>query len=533
MLRRVAVLLLLASAFVVTPLSPAAPEARGTFRVAEPATWIDSIDQALGFFAGDVPFFNVVCASLTRLADKPLPAGFRVVPELAARFPRISRDHKTYVFTLRKGVRFNTGAPVTAADVAYTINRVLRLKQQSESLAQIVGAQEVLAGQATQASGIQASGRKLTLRFTQPVQDFRESGALSLCVLPAGHPLEPGGVTPPVPSAGPYYISEYVPGQRIVLKRNVYYRGPRPQHVDAFVFDLTVDDTQALDDVVNGAADYAWIPTPAYRGHTPALARRFGVNKKQFLIRPSNFVHMFVLNTSRPLFRSNAALRRAVNFALDRPALLRQFGAYAGTPVDHYVAPIMPGYRNTHVYPLRKPNLPRARALARGHLRGGKLVLYVPTRPGVAAQAQIVKQNLARIGLDVQIVTFPGGDLYFNKLANAKEPFDMAWIGWGPGASADPGEVLNAIFDGSKIGTPSNKDYSYFNSSEWNTAFERASRLTGEARYRTYGRLDVELAQEEAPAVAYGVANALTLVSARAGCLIVNPYLDLAAVCLK
>jgi len=193
-----------------------------------------------------------------RPADKPLPAGFRVVPELAAGFPKISRDGKTYVFTLRRGLRFNSGAPVTAADVAYTINRLLTLHgNASPAFAQVVGAQAVVAGTATQASGIVASGRKLTFTLTQPVADFVENAASSLCVLPAGHPLEPGGVTPPVPSPAPYYVSEYVPGQRIVLKHNIYYKGPRPYHVDGFVFDLTVDDTQAIDNVINGAADYA------------------------------------------------------------------------------------------------------------------------------------------------------------------------------------------------------------------------------------------------------------------------------------
>jgi peptide/nickel transport system substrate-binding protein len=507
MFRRVAVLLLLASAFVVTPLSPAAPEARGTFRVAEPGTYIDSIDPAVGGLAGDAPFWNTVCASLMRLADKPLPAGSRTVPELAAGFPRVSRDGKTYVFTLRKGLRFNTGAPVTAADVAYTINRMLRLKSlASVQFAQIVGAQEVLAGTATRASGIVASGLRLTVRFTaRPVLNFVVEGASELCVLPAGHPLEPGGVTPPVPSAAPYFISEYVPGQRIVLKRNSYYRGPRPHHVDGFVFDLTVDDTQALDDVINGRADYAWLPAPAYTGHAQALARRFGVNKKQFFVQPSTSLHIFVLNTSRPLFRNNAPLRRAINFAVDRPALVRQFGPYSATPVDHYIPPSMSGYRRTHVYPVRKPDVRRARALARGHTRSGKLVLYVPTRPGAAAQAQIVKQDLARIGLDVRIVTFPGGDLYFGKLANPKEPFDMGWIGFLDATPSDPAGFLDGLFDGRTIGTSSNGNYSYFNSPKWNRALRRASRLRGEALYRTVGRLDVRLAREQAPAVAHGV----------------------------
>jgi peptide/nickel transport system substrate-binding protein len=264
MYRRILALLLLGLTLVVTPLSPAAPEARGTFRVAEPATYVDSIDGALAGLAGDIPFLNVVCASLVRLPDKPLPAGFRIVPELAAGFPRISRDGKTYVFTIRKGLRFNTGAPVTAADVAYTLNRILNPTLQgstvSPPLAAIVGARDVLAGKTRTASGIVVSGRRLTIRLVQPVGDFLESAISGLCVLPAGLPIEPGGVTAPVPTPGPYFISQYVPGQRIVLNRNVYYRGSRPQHVDRFVFDLTVDENQAIDDVLSGKADYAWVP---------------------------------------------------------------------------------------------------------------------------------------------------------------------------------------------------------------------------------------------------------------------------------
>jgi peptide/nickel transport system substrate-binding protein len=482
--------------------------------------------------AGDIPLFSAVCSSLTKLADKPLPAGFRVTPALASSFPRISHDGKTYVFMLRKGLRFSTGAPVTAADVAFTINRLLRIHSPyTPAFTGIVGAQAVIDGKAASVSGVVASGRKLTIRLTRPQGDFVQYAASVLCVLPAGSPLAPSGMAPPVPSAAPYYVSEYVPGQRIVLKRNLYYHGLQPHHVDSFVFDLTVDDNQAIDDVISGSADYAWAPNLVYAGRAQELARRFGVNKKQFFVEPTAFLRMFVLNTSRPLFRENAPLRRAINFAVDRPGLAAQFGAYAETPVDHYLPPIIPGYRKAHDYPIRGPNVARARALARGHTRSGKLVLYVPTRPQPQAQAQIVKQDLKRIGLDVQIVSWPPG-VYFDKLANPKEPFDMGWVGWLV-ATPDPSAFLNGLFDGSTIGTPGNSNWSYFNSKKWNSALTRASRLTGSARYRAYGKLDVQLARDEAPAVAYGVDDGLSLVSPRTRCVIANPYLDLATVCIK
>jgi peptide/nickel transport system substrate-binding protein len=537
MYRRAVGLLLLGLTFAVTPLSPAAaPPTRGTLRVALPATYIDSIDGALAYFAGDPAFLNIVCASLMRLPDKPLPAGFRVVPELAAGFPRISDGRRTYVFTIRKGLRFNTGAPVTAADVAFTINRILNPKLQSPTsgaFSSVVGAQDVLAGRARQASGIRASGRTLTIKLTHPVGDFVENAGTSLCVLPAGLPLQPEGVTAPVPSPAPYYISSYIPGQRIVLDRNTHYRGARPQHVERFVFDLTVDENQALDDVLTGTSDTAWVPNPYWAARAPEFARRFGVNKKRFFSQPGTFLRMFALRTSRPLFHDNVALRRAINFAIDRRALVGVAGALSGTPVDHYVPPIMPGYQKVHVYPVGRPNVAKARALAHGHTGDGKLVLYVPTRAGAAEQAQIIKQNLKPIGLDVEIKTFPGGPLYFDMLANPAEPFDMAWFGVGYGIP-DPGDVLNDLFDGGLIGKPPVGDnYSNFNSAKWNKVLRRASLLTGARRYRTYGRLDVELAREAAPAFAWSVDNAFALVSARTGCVVVNPYLDIEAACLR
>jgi peptide/nickel transport system substrate-binding protein len=532
MYRRTLIFFLLGLTFAATPLSSAAPRAGGTFRVAEPVTYIDSIDAALATLIGDLPLLNPVCASLMRLPDQPQSAGFKVRPELAASFPKVSADRKTYVFTIRKGLRFNTGAPVTAADVAYTINRILSPRLHSgasETFTPVVGAQDVLAGRTSTASGIRASGRRLAIKLIHPVGNFLEDAATSLCVLPANLPLQPDGVAAPVPSAAPYYIAEYAPGQRIVLSRNTHYQGWRPQHVDRFIFDLTVDDNQALDDVLAGTADYAWVGPPNYAARAREFARSFGIDKKRFFVKAGTHLRLFVLRTSRPLFHNNLQLRRAINFAIDRPALVGVAGALSGTPADHYVLPIMPGYRKVHVYPVHRPDVAKAKALARGHLRGGKLVLYVPMRTGAPEHAQIVKQNLKRIGLDVEVKTFPGGTLYFDKLLNPAEPFDMAWIATGYTA-LDPGTVLNSLFDGRFIG---NGNYSNFNSAKWNRALRRASLLTGRPRYRAYGRLDVQLARDAAPAVAWSVDNAFTLVSARTGCVVVNPDLDLDAVCIK
>ena len=65
----------------------------------------------------------------------------------------------------------------------------------------------------------------------------------------------------PFPGAGPYYVAEYRPGQRVVIKRNRFYGakhgGTRPHHVDGFVVDLTAPSPgDVVDRIESGQADW-------------------------------------------------------------------------------------------------------------------------------------------------------------------------------------------------------------------------------------------------------------------------------------
>jgi ABC-type transport system substrate-binding protein len=499
----------------------------GTFRIGVVGSF-PTVDPAIQ----DLYHLGPACARLLDTPPKPLPAGRRFEPELAESYPIVSRNGRTYTFTIRKGARFSNGARVLARDVVHSLERVLSPVAQSAlapTLVDIVGAQALLDGKATRLSGAVAKGRTLVLRLRKPVSDFPIRA--SVCVVPASLPVHPEGVKAPIASPAPYYVAEFVPDERVVLERNRFYGGALPHHPARFVIEMGSDPGTIVERVKSGDLELSGLGSPAMAPFVSELTRRYGVNRSQFHSVPGDFLRMFVLNTSRPLFRNNPRLRQAINFAVDRRALVREFGPGAGTPTDQYMAPNFPGFRNERIYPLEAPDLSRARTLARGRIRSGKAVLYIFATPVGLAQAQILERNLKAIGLELEVVQFPpGSPLLFQKLATPGEPFDIGWIGWlmrGP-------DGVGLLHDGRTIGQPGSLNYSYFDSQTFNRLIAAAAALPlGRARERAYGELDVRLSKEAAPGIPYGVTNEITFVSSKVGCIVLNPALDLNAVCLK
>jgi ABC-type transport system substrate-binding protein len=509
--------------------SPRGIKEGGTFRVAVSFGAFNTIDPAFPSLAAGLLLWPA-CGSLMWYPYKPAPAaGLRLAPDLAEAEPIISKDGKTYTFTIRKDARFSDGRPVTARAFAHALERILDPAMQSflaSFFADIIGAQDVLAGKATTVRGLVAKGRTLTQRLTKRVPELLVSLA-GVCAVPPGLPADPEGAKAPLASAAPYYVAEYVPNERLVLERNRFYGGQRPHHVDRFVADLAVAFSDALDLVAAGTFDFC---LPCVLGERQQeLARRYGVNRSRFFVKPGSALNMVVLNTSQPLFRNNPKLRQAVNFAVDRRALAREEGPLTETPTDQYLLPGASGYRDQRIYPLDGPDLRTARKLAKGHTRGGKAVIYVSTALPDVVRGQILQRNLKAIGLELEIKQFPN-PVRFEKLATPGEPFDLARVRWF--FSPDPG-YLKDLFDGRTIGQPSFMNYSYFNSPKYNRLLDRAQRLTGEERYRAYGELDVQLSRDAAPAIPFAIFNESAFVSKRTGCVVMNPGIDLTAVCLK
>jgi ABC-type oligopeptide transport system substrate-binding subunit len=395
----------------------------------------------------------------------------------------------------------------------------------------IVGANAVVDGKSAKATGVVAKGLTLTIKLTQPAPDFTARIAMPFfAAIPTNAAIVPQGLQT-IPSGGPYYIASYTPGRELILKQNPYYKGSRAHNLAQITYTIGVDPNATYLQIQKGEADYAADPlNPAVWGD---IASKYGVNKTQFFVRPMLVLRYLALNTQRPLFKDNVQLRRAVNYAIDRPTLLRSQGAFAGVRTSHYLPPGIEGVQKQNLYPLKGADVAGAKKLAAGHLRGGKAVLYTCTKPSCSIGAQVLQYNLKQIGLDLDVKQF-ATPVQIAKMGTKGEPFDIGWHAWSADY-ADPYDFLNVLLDGKNIGDTNNQNFAYFNDAKYTKKLEAAAKLTGDARYKTYGELDVDLAAHQAPWAAWANANARIFVSSKVGCFTYNPVYgtDLTQLCLK
>jgi oligopeptide transport system substrate-binding protein len=157
---------------------------------------------------------------------------------------------------------------------------------------------------------------------------------------------QPGGL-------GPYYVADWVVNQRIVLERNPYYRGNRPANVDRVVWAIGDTPEACLRAVEENRLDHC-----VHFGVSPAafreLAEKYGVNRPggQLFVVPVANTWYLAFNHERPAFRGpgQIPLKKAINYAIDRLALLRPVGYLGGKRTDQILPPALG--RAESIYPL-------------------------------------------------------------------------------------------------------------------------------------------------------------------------------------
>lgn len=515
------------------------------------ANMFDRTDPALADFGLVWQLQYAAGARLLRAPDVAEPRGATLLPEIAD-LPMISNGGRTYSFRVRPGYTFSppSNEPVTAAVMRYSIERALSPKITdnaavgSRMISDLQGLQAYRDGKAAHVSGIRLDGDTLSFTLERRAPDFPVRISLpAFSAVPSGTPAMPHGVYTPIPSAGPYYISSNIEESQLVLKRNPNYTGPSPKGPDAILAEEGVAPSASAERVTSGSADYTFavdVPYPAALAPGGDLDRRFGAESatgkngdQRYFFPALSQVRSVAFDSERGIFR-DARLRRAVSYALDRPALA---AVTAASPSADPIPPGIPGFGGRFDYPLDGPDLLRARSLA-GSTRRTAILFTQSSDSCVycATSAAIVKRDLARIGITVRVRSF---DDPWGEASKPGSRWDLLLDNW-TADYADPSDFVNTLFDPRSIsyGWAPFVNWVRYSDAEYIARMRAAYRIAGPRRAAAYRSLVADMMRESPPSAIFAHGRQFPqLFSERVGCQVFRPqdggWVDLAALCLK
>lgn len=330
-------------------------------------------------------------------------AGGRVQPEMVGRYA-VSADGLTYEFTLRDGLKWSDGTPVTAADCVASLKRWEQRQSMGINLAKFTKSLEP----------IDARSFRLVLKERYGLV------LASLAKRPPGAPfMMPArlAATPPTEriresiGSGPFVfkMNEWKPGDRAVFVRNPYYlprqeppngmAGGKVVKVDRMVWRYLPDLNTALSALKSGQIDYLdEVPfdyLPALKAD-PDVKLVFVNGGNPAIIRPNHL---------QPPF-NNPLARQALLYLVDQQEFMK---ASIGDPT--FYLPFCGAYficgsenaTEAGAEPYRTKNVAKAKELLKeAGYKGEPIVLLVPTdRPLYKAWAMVLLQNLTDAGVNV------------------------------------------------------------------------------------------------------------------------------------
>lgn len=449
MMRRAAVACLLVLLLGCAPSSSGTPAAGEPYLRLADQDDIPTLDPARGYDTSSWQFEEMLFNTLV-----DYDAEGQLVPELASAW-EVSADQRTYTFQLRADVRFTNGRPVEAADVRFSIERVLSPQTRSqgaEFFRGIVGA-DACAAQQCQIAGIETPDPhvlRIHLQEFDPL--FLHKLAMPFAAAVPHEEVARWGedfARHPVGS-GPFKLQEWVPGQRLLFVRNPdYFVAGVPRLAGVLRF-VGVNDDLAWLKYRSGQLDVANIPPAEFphvvrNPHDQALLRHVTTMRTSYL----------GMKCTTPPF-TDRRVRQAMNYAVNKEKLLRLIND-RGVVAKGFVPPNMPGYNpNVAGYPF-DPARARQLLAAAGYASGFDTVLWIRSDETTRRLAQSVQQDLADVGVAIRIKPLAWGP--FLEAVRAPDLVPFFYLGW-EADFPDPSNFLEVLLHSKNIGTNNNTDYS-------------------------------------------------------------------------
>ncbi|MBI2857535.1 MAG: peptide ABC transporter substrate-binding protein [Chloroflexi bacterium] len=421
-----------------------APPAQGVLNLegSDPIT----LDPAL---AGDVSsndFILQVFSGLVKLDDSLEPA-----PDIAERW-QISPDATTYIFYLKSNVRFQSGRAVTAADFKYSWERACDPATNSKTapiyLNDILGAKEMLAGQAKELRGVKVvNDTTLEIKIDAPRSYFLAKLTYPTAFVVDRANAQSGANWWRKPNGtGPFRLESWEENKSIVLARNDGYYGQLPG-LSAVSYQLYAGIAMNLYET--GKIDVAGVSQP----YIDKVSDPAGPFSRELVVTPELSFSYVGFNSAKPPF-DDPNIRRAFNLAIDKTKLASLVFKDMVQPAYGILPPGMPGY-NPNLAGLKLDVAKAKELIASSKYRNASalppITITVSGRGGGVPNAleALVYQWQQNLGVKVKVRQLEPERFLYNLKEEKDEMFLMGWAADYP----HPQDFLEVLFHS---GTESN-----------------------------------------------------------------------------
>lgn len=352
------------------------------------------------------------------------PDGRSVEPWLAESYAA-SDDGLTWTVTLREGVTFSNGQPMTSADVKWSIERTIADSPFGFVLS-VIDTIET------------PDDRTVVFNNKTPWAPF----LAGLSVWAAGiMPADFAGMTKeaffenPI-GTGPFMFGEWAPGQSVTLVKNPAYWQEGKPYLDSVTWTTVPDDNTRVLQLQGGQAD---IISNIPLNLLPTLDADPGLTATTF---PATTVFWLSFNTTKPPF-DNVHVRRAIAYAIDTEEIAAASLFGFGGRACSVISPAVPFFDPATPCLERDGAQVMAELEAAGMPGGFEVELLVPAIAPGRTIAEIIQGQAAEFGIEVTLRPIDEGQMYSTVSAY---DYEMAYTGWTMDIP-DPDQNISFMFD--------------------------------------------------------------------------------------
>jgi peptide/nickel transport system substrate-binding protein len=387
-------------------------------------------------------------------------AGTKIVPDLATAIPTPTNNGKTYVFNIRKGIKFSNGQVLKPSDFVTTFDRQFTVPGPTSFYSDIVGASKCSTKgcDLSTAGGVIAndSAYTLTINLTAPDPEIMDQLSLPFAyAVPANTSTKLTGNNVP-PGTGPYMWKSYNPNTEAVLVRNPYFKvwskvaqpaGNPNEIIEKYGLQVSAEVTQVQNGQAQEVFDGDQIPSDQLT--TLNSAQYAG----QVHVNTLTADWYMALNTTKPPF-NNLKARQAINYGANRSAYVKIAGGPSlAVPACQVLPPNFPSYVAYCPYTTGPQtvwsgaNLTKAKQLVtQSGTANDKIVVNSTNDQVGTALAEQMQSDLKAIGyknVTTQLLTASNQYPFVQNSANSSK-WNVGWSAWYQDYPA-PSDFLNVL----------------------------------------------------------------------------------------